>query len=152
IVLRSGGRGVAIDTRLGKRSTGAVIHAEDKLAGKVHYFCGKTSLTGIPTYGRVRYEGGYPGIDLVYFGNQTSLEYDFEVRPGADPRGISLHFDGVDALAIDPEGNLVLHADESEFVQHRPVIYQKVRNSRREIDGRYRLLAGNTVGFEVGPY
>ena len=34
----------------------------------------------------------YPGIDLVYYGNQRQLEYDFTVAPGADPNSIAIPF------------------------------------------------------------
>ena len=42
------------------------------------------------TYAKVRYEEVYPGIDLVYYGNQRQLEYDFVVGPGVDPARIEL--------------------------------------------------------------
>src|SRR4030095_16952476 len=53
---------------------------------------------------------------------------------------------------IDDEGNLIVRAGESEIVQRRPVIYQRLRNVRKEIQGEYRLLAANTVSFDIGPY
>src|SRR5262249_45485052 len=60
----------------------------DELPGKANYFIGKDPSewrTGVPTYARVRYDQVYPGIDLVYYGNQRKLEYDFVIAPGADP-------------------------------------------------------------------
>ena len=56
-------------------------------------------LTGVRHYGRVSYEGVYPGIDVVYYGNQRQLEYDFVVSPGANPNDIRLKFDGADRIA-----------------------------------------------------
>ena len=53
----------------------------------------KRWLTGVKHYGRVSYQGVYPGIDVVYYGNQRQLEYDFVVAPGADPGAIRLKFD-----------------------------------------------------------
>src|SRR5207249_10933969 len=60
----------------------------DAPAGKAHYFLGKEpakSRTNVPTYAKVRYDDLYPGIDLIYYGTHRELEYDFIVRPGADP-------------------------------------------------------------------
>src|SRR5262249_9145044 len=51
-----------------------------ELPGKVNYFIGndpKKWRTNISTYAKVKYQGVYPGIDLVYYGNQQQLEYDF---------------------------------------------------------------------------
>jgi Ca2+-binding RTX toxin-like protein len=72
---------------------------EEGLPGKVNYLIGKDPKkwrTNIPTFGRVRYEAVYPGIDLVYYGNQQQMEYDFVVAPGADPNQIRLSFAELD--------------------------------------------------------
>src|SRR6266567_1432074 len=69
------------------------VTALDELLGKTNYFIGndpKKWRTDVPTYGKVKYEGVYPGVDLVYYGNQRQLEYDFVVAPGADPKAIQL--------------------------------------------------------------
>src|SRR2546430_5784455 len=71
----------------------ANVTALDELPGKTNYFVGndpKKWRTDVPTYGKVKYEAVYPGIDLVYYGNQRQLEYDFVVAPGADPKAITL--------------------------------------------------------------
>jgi hypothetical protein len=61
----------------------------EELPGKVNYFIGNDPTkwrTNVPTYTKVKYEDVYPGVDLVYYGNQRQLEYDFVVAPGADPK------------------------------------------------------------------
>src|SRR6266568_2552631 len=71
----------------------ANVTALEELPGKSNYFVGndpKKWRTDVPTYGKVKYEGVYPGVDLVYYGNQRQLEYDFVVAPGADPKAITL--------------------------------------------------------------
>jgi len=68
----------------------------EELPGKVNYFIGNHSSkwrTNIPAYAKVKYEGVYPGVDVVYYGNQGQLEYDLVVAPGADPSVIKLAFD-----------------------------------------------------------
>jgi hypothetical protein len=69
------------------------IDGMDQLPGKSNYFIGsdpKKWRTNVPNYAKVRYTNVYPGVDLVYYGNQGQLEYDFVVQPGADPRSIQL--------------------------------------------------------------
>jgi len=59
----------------------------DELAGKSNYFIGNDPEkwhTNVPNYAKVEYREVYPGVDLVYYGNQRQLEYDFIVAPGAD--------------------------------------------------------------------
>src|SRR6266566_3014751 len=71
----------------------ARVTALEELPGKSNYFIGndpKQWRADVPTYGKVKYAGVYPGIDLVYYGNQRQLEYDFVVAPGADPKAITL--------------------------------------------------------------
>src|SRR5262249_19862943 len=63
-------------------------NGEERLPGQVNYFLGndpKKWRTDVPTYQKVRYRSVYPGVDLLYYGNQEQLEYDFVVSPGANP-------------------------------------------------------------------
>lgn len=87
----------------------------------------------------MRYSNLYPGIDLVYYGNQQELEYDFIVQPGADPRCIELAFAGADQLELDSAGNLIVHTAQGNVIQQRPFIYQNVNGARQEIRGQYKL-------------
>src|SRR5437879_6615727 len=118
----------------------------DELPGKANYFVGNDPAkwrTNVPTYAKVRYERVYPGIDLVYYGNQRQLEYDFVVAAGADPKRIVLGFQGTDKLEIDAQGELVLHAPGGAIRQHKPVIYQEADGVRQEIAGSYVRKGAN---------
>jgi hypothetical protein len=69
----------------------AKVSGIDELEGKSNYFIGNDSAKwrrNIPTYARVKYQEVYSGVDLVYYGNQRQLEYDFVLAPGADPKQI----------------------------------------------------------------
>src|SRR6266851_10157711 len=75
----------------------------EKQPAKANYFIGKDPAkwrTNVPTFAKVHYQNVYPGIDLVYYGNQRQLEYDFVVATGADPQKIVLDFKGADKLEI----------------------------------------------------
>src|SRR5712671_495579 len=121
----------------------------EELPGKANYFIGKDRSqwrTNVPTYAKVQYQDVYPGIDLVYYGNQRQLEYDFVVAPNADPKKIVLGFRGAKELEIDAEGNLVLHAAGGDVRQHKPIIYQEIGGVRREVAGGYVRRGANRVG------
>src|SRR5207248_2217398 len=106
----------------------------------------------VPTYAKVQYKDIYPGVDLVYYGNQRQLEYDFVIAPGVNPKKIVLGFKGADKLEIDTQGELVLHTSGGDLRQHKPIIYQEIDGIRREIDGGYVRKGANRVGFQVAAY
>ena len=136
------------------RIDSAKLEALDPLPGHSSYFRGPDRskwVTGIPNFARVRAAGVYPGIDLVYYGNQSGLEYDFVVSPGADPRAIRMRFDGVTSLRIDDRGNLVLATRAGEITEQKPVIYQTTGSERQPVAGHFVLLRDLHAGAAVRP-
>ena len=124
------------------------------LPGRVNYLIGNDPAkwhTGVPVYQRVRLAQVYPGVDILYYGNQARLEYDFEVAPFADPRAIRMHFEGA-GLKLDPKGNLEIALRDGKVIFERPVIYQEVNRRRRTVSGGFRLLDGSTMDFRLGRY
>jgi ASPM-SPD-2-Hydin domain-containing protein/beta-propeller repeat-containing protein len=133
----------------------AQIFATDQLLKKTNYFIGNDTKkwhTEVPSYARVKYVGIYPGVDLVFYGNQRRLEYDFIVAPGADPRAIRLDLEGVRKLRINTHGDVVLSVAGGEVVLQKPVVYQMVKGERHEIVGGYALAKGHRVTFSVPAY
>ena len=133
----------------------ATIHGDGILAGKINYLIGNNPSewrTDLPIFSKVQVDDVYPGINLIYYGNQHQLEYDFVVAPHARPESIALHFDGVDTFEINNSGELVVSFDGNEIRFHRPVIYQEVRGGRQPISGGYRFADARTVTFSVGQY
>jgi uncharacterized protein (TIGR03437 family) len=126
-----------------------------RLPGLSSYFAGRTARdwhTRIPQYDRVRYRDVYPGIDLVYYGNHGKLEYDFVLRPGADPSRIRVAYSGLKNLRIDKEGNLLLAAESGEIRQRRPAVYQEIDGKRTEVAASYRLAGHGEIGIDVAAY
>src|ERR1700674_356692 len=72
--------GGVLRMKLRNANPAAKVTGVDELAGTSNYFTRNDPTkwrTNVPTYGKVKYEGIYSGIDLVYYGNQRQLEYDF---------------------------------------------------------------------------
>jgi hypothetical protein len=150
---KSGAATFAINLEGG--NTNPRVVGEELLSTKVNYFIGrdpKNWHTNVPTYARVRYRNVYPGIDLVYYGNNRSMEYDFDLAPGADATQIQFAVKGADALNIDSAGNLVLTKGASELRFQTPILYQVIKGVRSRVPGRYVLRDSTHVGFEVGTY
>jgi photosystem II stability/assembly factor-like uncharacterized protein len=136
-------------------NSSARVAGEEELPGKINYLIGddpKQWHANIPTYRRVQYKEIFPGVDMVYYGNQQQLEYDFVVAPGADLRGVRFSLEGAENLSIDRKGDLVITVDRSEVKLRKPVIYQITdQGERNELVGSY-VLKGNQVSFNVKNY
>lgn len=135
----------------------AKIEGNDRLAGESNYFIGNDPTkwhTNIPSYSKVWYRGVYPGVDLAFYGaNQSQLEYDFVLAPGADPNAIGVRFEGAKHLALDQRGDLIIQlADGGKVIHHAPAIYQEIGGTRETINGKCVLRGGNAVGFVLASY
>jgi len=145
--------GSVIRMKLEGANSSARLVGAAPLPGTSNYFIGNDPSKwrqDIPLFARVEYQAVYPGVDLVYYGDQGRLEYDFRVAPAADPNQIALHFDGASAH-ID-SGDLILSTDQGDVRFHAPRIYQQDGNAQREISGSFRQIAQNRIGFTVGAY
>ena len=136
-------------------SAHASITGADELPGKSNYFIGNVPSRwhrDIPQFARVRYRGVYPGIDLVYHGNQGRIEYDFEVSPGRDPKQIALKFQGPKKLKLDNNGDLLLDLAGDALRLQKPQVYQTFGTTKRVISGAYKIRGSHEVGFQLGAY
>jgi uncharacterized repeat protein (TIGR01451 family) len=145
----------ALHMRLQGAATSPRISGVDQLPGKVNYLVGNKPadwLTSVPTFERVRYEQIYNGIDLVYYGNQRQLEYDFVIAPGASYKQIRFALDGPGKLKLNRRGDLILQSGERQITLLRPKAYQNTGNKHRDVSVRYSLKARGEVTFQVGNY
>ena len=131
------------------------VVASEPLPGKINYFLGNDReqwITNVPTWGRVRLQRVYDGIDVVYHGKGTRAEYDFVVAPGADPSQIELAFDGADNIRIDERGRLVLRAGPDELLTSPPVAYQAQGEERSMVKVAFAQTDGGRISFSLGRY
>src|ERR1017187_6494328 len=139
--------------KLAGANSRARISGAEMLPGTVNYFIGNDPsrwTKGVSTFGRVNYRQTYPGIDLVYYGTQRQLEYDFIVTPGADPNRIALEFSGARPM-LGPDGDLVLMLDGAPLTFRKPMVYQTIAGKKEMIEGNYKL-SGDRVRFALGEY
>ena len=128
----------------------------EELPGKSNYLIGNKPENwhvNIPNYRKVAERNIYPGIDLVYYGTQRQLEYDFVIAPGASPNQIQIAFDGAKNLHTDADGDLVLSASGKDDIRLRkPVAYQLIGEERQLVAANFILQGDNQVAFEIGAY
>ena len=153
VIGATGTRNISLSWRGGNPH--AVAAGESKLSGKSNYFIGSKPAdwhVGVSQFARVRVREIYPGIDLAIYGRQGQLEYDLILAPGANPRLIDLHFDGIDGISEIPGGDLVAHAQAMKIVQHRPLVFQEIAGNRMRVRAEFALLGPTDVGFRFGAY
>jgi len=148
-------RGSVIRMQLVGANSAPTMTGVDELPGKVNYLIGSDSSrwqTHVPLYSKVHTAGVYPGVDLSFHGDERQLEYDFIVAPGADPSKIAFRIRGASRTEIDAAGDLVLHGTYSDFVMHKPVMYQMIASERRPVEGGFVRKGKDQIAFRLGAY
>ncbi len=133
----------------------AEIEGLDQLTTRSNYFAGADPTawrTNIPNYARIRYSQVYPGIDMVYYGNERRLEYDFIVAPGSDPEIVEIGFGGNQDFEINSTGDVVLHTNQGDIRQSKPTAYQELNGIKEEVPVSYVARSGHSIGFQLGAY
>jgi uncharacterized protein (TIGR03437 family) len=133
----------------------ASISREARTAGVSNYLIGNDPAQwrrDVEHYARVRYSDVWRGIDLLFYGNDQSLEYDFIVHPGSDPAAIRLRYENTRSLRVDGSGDLILATEQGELRQHRPHVYQISKGVRHQLSGRYRIIDGQEVRLDLQSY
>jgi len=145
-----------IRMRLDGANSSARVSGASPLPGKSNYFIGNDPSKwrhDIPQFARVEHRAVYPGVDLVYYGDQGQLEYDFRVAPTADPNQIALSFQGASArIDSGDSGDLILSTANGDVRFHAPRVYQQDGNNQKTVAGNFRQIADNKIGFTVGAY
>lgn len=126
-----------------------------QLPGRSNYFAESNPeswRTNVPHYAGVRYGEVYPGVDLLFYGNGSELEFDFHLKPGVRPEQIRIAFHGANSLSVDDAGGLVVHKGGGELRFRRPVSYQLVASERREVASAFQITPDGAAAFEIGAY
>ena len=106
----------------------------------------------MPTFERLRYKNVYPGIDVVFYGTDRQLEYDFVVAPHADPAAIALTFRGADSIRAGAGGDLIVSAAGRGMMHKLPAAYQDRGGRRVPVAASYAIASDGAVTFELGDY
>jgi hypothetical protein len=135
--------------------------ALEELPGKANYFLGNDAASwhaGVRTYSRVQFRDVWPGVDVVYHGENGELEYDFVVHPGAASERIRLAFEGAQVVKGEG-GNLHLEGSGWTFTLRRPATYQETEHGRRYVDSGFAVPStsaqarkGHQVAFWVADH
>jgi uncharacterized protein (TIGR03437 family) len=130
------------------------VLADQRLSAFVNDLSGtdpRSWRRNIPAFSSLRVPALYPGIDVLYRGLSSAIEYDFLVSPGADPRRIRIQFHGADQVVIQQDGTLTVSSPGGEVRQSRPVAYQEWSGARQPVEAVY-VWRNGAIGIQTGPY
>lgn len=133
----------------------ATLVPGEAAAGVSSYYIGDDAaawLHGVPRFARVTLQGLWPGIDLVFYGNeQRQLEYDLVLAPGADPSLVRLAFEGA-VPTLTASGTLNLASPSGALEHQAPIAYQDAPSGRTPVASRLVLHPDGSVGFALGAF
>ncbi len=155
----------AVRVRLVGANPHPQVEGVEPLPGRVNYLIGgdkKDWHRDIPTFGRVRFHDVYPGVDLVYYGTPSKLEYDLIAAPGADTSKIKFAIEGPAKTTQTGEGDLIIQTGSGVIRIDKPQNYQlNADGSRTPVAGSFTLAKDGTVvagvpirqvGFQIASY
>jgi Beta-propeller repeat/Cep192 domain 4 len=148
-------RGSSLRLQFPNSDPKALMTPFEEQIGKINYLIGndpKSWHVNIPTYAKVKQRNLYPGVDVVYYGTQQRLEYDFVVSPGANPRMIELAFSDADKVRLDENGNLVASVAAGDVSMRKPVAYQQDSKGQRQLVAANYVLRGKHAAISVDSY
>ena len=133
------------------------LEGREEGAGTVNYLKGNNPekwLTNLPAYHEVAFRELWPGIDLVFRGENGQLKYEFVVQPEAVIENIQLSYRGADDLSLDDSENLQIHTAYGVLLDEKPVSYQQIDGSEVPVDSSFMIIEGENgekhVQFKMG--
>jgi hypothetical protein len=138
-----------------RANAGARMEGIEPLPGFSNYYVGNDPdkwRLGVRTYAKLRTKDAYPGVDIVYYGDNRRLEFDFVVAPKANPGAIALRLSGMDKLYVNADGDLVAEVNGQPVRFAKPYAYQKMDGLARRVSAEYALSAPNKAELKIGDY
>jgi Abnormal spindle-like microcephaly-assoc'd, ASPM-SPD-2-Hydin len=138
----------AVRMRLVGANRHPAVEGMDPLPGRVNYLIGekKNWHRDIPTFGRVRFHDVYPGVDVVYYGTPSALEYDLIAAPGANASKIKFAIEGPATTTQTASGDILIETTSGTIRIAKPQNYQQnADGSRAPVDGSFTLSKDGTV-------
>ncbi|PWW08663.1 putative repeat protein (TIGR01451 family) [Paenibacillus cellulosilyticus] len=116
------------------------ITGRRKDSNKSHYFMGNDPAnwrTDLPNYREVVYQELWPGVDLVFYGENGKFKYDVVVKPGAKLDDIRFIYRGAERLSLNEAGDLQIHTSLGTLVEEKPVSYQIIDDRKVLVESHY---------------
>lgn len=131
----------------------AASSGSGRLEHRTNYFRGSEEnwRTEIPNYAEVRFDGVYPGVDVVWRGNGAGdAVAGLTVEPFADVSQIAWEVAGADDVRVTDSGELLIRTEFGDIVRPAPQAFQQADGFRAEVDIAYDVSQTEAGRFRVG--
>ncbi len=129
------------------------IIGQDKNIPYYNYYLGDDPSRWVDSaqaFSTVAYQSIYHNIDLKIYHKNSSIKYDFIVKPRGKIQDIVMLIDGIERPLLRND-NLVLTTQLGEIIEQAPFAYQLIDGVLKEISCEF-VLKGHQVTFRVGEY
>ena len=153
--VKNGDAPISVSLHLLDSNRATTPQVEEPLSAKANYFLGSDPQkwrTNVPLFGRVRYQSIYKDVDLVYYGTESQLEYDFVIQPRGDPQTIRFSLEAARHPVIDRNGDLSVQIGNAQLALRKPVAYQIVAGQKQNIPADFLPYGHDGFGVHVGDY
>lgn len=106
-----------------------------------------TEVLNIRKFETVLYKNIYSGIDVKYYHENSSLKYDYIVKPYADYKRIAFKVDGADKVFLNKDGTLTIKTPSGNVTEGKPIAFQ----DEDTLSANW-VLQNNIVSIEVDEY
>ncbi|MCO6509948.1 MAG: PD40 domain-containing protein [Aridibacter famidurans] len=124
--------------------------------GRMGFFKGNDPskwAANVPVFGKLAFRDIYEGVDLVFYGTDGELQYDFVVDAGTSPESIGFRVEGAGSPIVNPEGELVVSHGKESLKLTKPVAYQIGDSGERTpVDAAFRVTDESIVRFDLGEF
>ncbi|MBL7912048.1 MAG: T9SS type A sorting domain-containing protein [Bacteroidia bacterium] len=101
----------------------------------------------VKSYNDITYQNIYNGIDLKWYEKNGELEYDFIVKPFANPEQIKIEIKGSETISINTKGELEIKTPLGTITEKVPVAFQ---NNKQVVT--YWVVKNNIASFKIDNY
>ena len=147
----------SIDVKFVESNPQVRISPEVQLSSYSNYYhphC-KTGVLKVKHYQKIIYKEIFPNIDLVFYGLNGKLKYDFVVYPGGDFADIKLLYNTNEQIIQNSDGSIRTNTSKYFIKENKPFIYQISNTTEAvdsiQIDGEFRI-DNQEVSFSIGNY
>lgn len=149
---KSGRVGHVVDMSFVGAKTPTVAFDSKAIVKTDYLLVGKKKAIHAGSYGEVRLNDVYPGIDMRNYFDQKRPRYDLVVHPGADPSKITLGFKGQTKLSVDKNGSLVMGTSLGDMKEEGLRAFTVKNGTETPVNAAFRVLPKNEVAIDLGSY
>lgn len=144
----------SIDILFKNSNNNISLNGENEQISKFNYFgydLPEEGIVGVKTYSKIKYSNIYPNIDLIFYSNENTLEFDFVIKPGGNTNNIKLTFKNINSLTLDDNGNAIISTDKSSINLSKPKAYQIITNNKIAVTAEF-IQFNESLCIKIGNY